>query len=209
MPPVISIVGKSGSGKTTLLEKLIAELHRRGHEVAVIKHSRGFELDHEGKDTWRFRKAGACAVIIASPEQLGLIKSYSREPGPGELAGLVGPECDLVLAEGFKGSALPKIEIVNGDKPLCPADELLAIVAEKPVIPGPVHFTPDDIKGLADFVEKSAESAAGPEVELFVNGAPVPLEPPIRDLVWRTVTAMVAGLKGTNHVESMRVSIRR
>ena len=68
MPSIISIVGKSDSGKTTLLEKLIEEFCRRGHRVGTIKHdTHGFDIDHEGKDSWRHKKAGAATVIISSP----------------------------------------------------------------------------------------------------------------------------------------------
>jgi len=67
MIPVVSIVGKSGSGKTTLIEKVIPELTRKGWRVATIKHSnRGFDIDREGKDSWRHRKAGARMTVMSS-----------------------------------------------------------------------------------------------------------------------------------------------
>jgi len=80
MPPIISIVGRSGAGKTTVLEPLIAELARRGLRVGVLKHSaHGFEMDREGKDTWRHRRAGAQAVGIMSPDEIAVIRSLPRE----------------------------------------------------------------------------------------------------------------------------------
>ena len=70
--PIVSIVGYSGSGKTTLVEKMIPELKRRGWRVATIKHNRhGFEIDHEGKDSWRHRRAGAGMTVLASPGEGG------------------------------------------------------------------------------------------------------------------------------------------
>ena len=70
MIPIVSIVGRSNTGKTTLIEKLIPELRRRGYRVATIKHNiHGFDIDHEGKDSWRHKKAGARLTVIASPQQ--------------------------------------------------------------------------------------------------------------------------------------------
>ena len=67
MAPIISIIGKSGSGKTTLLEMVISELTRRGYSVGILKHdAHGFEIDHEGKDSWRHKQAGASVVALAS-----------------------------------------------------------------------------------------------------------------------------------------------
>ena len=72
--PIVSIVGKSNSGKTTLIEKLIAELAGRGWRVATIKHNRhGFDIDHEGKDSYRHKKAGAKMTVVSSPHQLALV----------------------------------------------------------------------------------------------------------------------------------------
>jgi molybdopterin-guanine dinucleotide biosynthesis protein B len=74
MIPIVSIVGKSDSGKTTLLEKLVAELKSRGFRVGTIKHdAHSFEIDHEGKDSWRHKKAGASVSIISSAEKIGMV----------------------------------------------------------------------------------------------------------------------------------------
>jgi len=80
MPPIISIVGKSDSGKTTLLEKLLAEIKNRGYHSGIIKHdTHGFDIDHEGKDTWRHKKAGASTVIISSPNKIAVIRDIKEE----------------------------------------------------------------------------------------------------------------------------------
>jgi len=66
-PPIVSFVGNSGAGKTTLLEKVVRELKGRGYKVAVIKHSHhDFQIDQEGKDSWRFAQAGSDCVVISS-----------------------------------------------------------------------------------------------------------------------------------------------
>ncbi len=81
MKPIISIVGKKNSGKTTLIEKIIPELTKRGYKVGAIKHDvHEFEIDHEGKDTWRMTKAGADTVVIASDKKLAMIKMLGVDP---------------------------------------------------------------------------------------------------------------------------------
>jgi molybdopterin-guanine dinucleotide biosynthesis protein B len=69
--PLVTIIGRSGSGKTTLLEKLIRELSGRGYRIATVKyHSHaGFEIDAEGKDSWRFAQAGSQQVVTAAPDK--------------------------------------------------------------------------------------------------------------------------------------------
>ena len=86
MIPVVSIVGKSDAGKTTLIEKLIPELVRRGYRVATVKHDvHGFDVDREGKDSWRHKQAGAHTVVISSPEKLALIRDVDHDADLAEL----------------------------------------------------------------------------------------------------------------------------
>lgn len=118
---VIGFCGYSGSGKTTLVEQLIVRLKLAGQRVSVVKHAHhAFDIDHEGKDSWRHRNAGAFEVVIASDRRLAKIREFETRADPtvhdliDELAG-----CDWVLVEGFKRAALPKIEIWRAatDKP--------------------------------------------------------------------------------------------
>jgi molybdopterin-guanine dinucleotide biosynthesis protein B len=86
MIPVVSVVGKSNSGKTTLIEKMIGELVRRGYRVATIKHNlHGFEIDHEGKDSWRHKQAGARTTVIASPHRVAVVEDVEKDLDIGEL----------------------------------------------------------------------------------------------------------------------------
>ena len=110
---VVGFSGFSGSGKTTLVEQLIGRLKLAGQRVSVVKHAHhAFDIDHEGKDSWRHRQAGAYEVVIASERRLAKVREYEQRAAPtvhqliAELSG-----CDWVLVEGFKSSALPKIEI--------------------------------------------------------------------------------------------------
>ena len=110
---VIGFSGYSGSGKTTLVEKLIARLKLAGQRVSVVKHAHHtFDIDHEGKDSWRHREAGAFEVVIASDRRLAKIREFEVHAAPS-VHQLINElyDCDWVLVEGFKHAALPKIEI--------------------------------------------------------------------------------------------------
>ena len=155
MPPVLSIVGKSESGKTTLIETLIPELKRRGYRVGVVKHAHhGFDLDRPGKDSYRHRQAGANAVMIASSGQMALVKEI-----PGErLADLVPyfEDMDLLITEGFKRDAAPKIEVFRAARhrqPACLDDPtLVAMVSDTPYPLSVPCFSPDDTAAIAAFI---------------------------------------------------------
>jgi molybdopterin molybdotransferase len=157
--PIVSIVGKSQSGKTVLMEQLIAEFKRRGYKVAALKHSRGgMEIDRPGKDSWRFTQAGSDAVLVSSPDKLAFIKSLDHDLNIEEILPIVGPEFDLILAEGFKKSKIPKIEVHRkelGDDLLCSSEELLAIVTDGLLDTDITQLPWGDTVAVADFIEKN------------------------------------------------------
>ena len=157
MIPIISVVGKSGVGKTTFLEKLIAELKRRGHRVATVKHDvHGFEIDQPGKDSWRLAQAGSDSVVIASPQRLALIKRLDGEMPLGEIAALL-TDVDIILTEGYKRGDAPKIEVSRrerGEELLCTPDELAAIVADQPFDLDVPQFGLDDAAGIVDLLKE-------------------------------------------------------
>jgi molybdopterin-guanine dinucleotide biosynthesis protein B len=158
MPPIVAIVGKSESGKTTLIEALISELKSRGYRVATAKHaSHGLNLDKPGKDSWRYSQAGSKAIAIASPDQIVLIKSVPKELELDEVAHILGEDYDIIIAEGFKQSSAPKIEIHRKavGPPLGHINNLIAIVSDEPLGTKTRQFSLYDIKGLADLLEKS------------------------------------------------------
>jgi molybdopterin-guanine dinucleotide biosynthesis adapter protein len=110
---VIGLAGWSGAGKTTLIIKLIPELKRRGLTVATIKHAHhGFDIDQPGKDSFEHRAAGAREVLVASRRRWALVHELWEAPEPGlaQLLALLSP-ADLVLVEGFKAEAHPKVEV--------------------------------------------------------------------------------------------------
>lgn len=110
---VFGFAGYSGSGKTTLIEKLIPLLRARGLSVSLIKHTHhGFDIDKPGKDSYRFRAAGAGEVMLAGEQRWALMRELRDEAQPSlaQLLDKLSP-CDLVLVEGFKSAELPKIEV--------------------------------------------------------------------------------------------------
>ena len=155
--PIVSIVGKSGSGKTTLIEKIIPELVRGGWRVATIKHSRrGFDIDREGKDTWRHREAGARMTVMASPGQIAVIENTEEELDMGELRDWFIHDVDIVLSEGFKGNDYPKIEVfraVMKREMLCAKeDNLIAVASDVPMEIGVPCLHIDDARGITRLI---------------------------------------------------------
>ena len=156
MPPIVSIIGESKSGKTTLIEKLISELKSRGYRVATIKHSiHSLSFDKPGKDSWRHIQAGSTATAIVSPDQVVLIKTVSAEPDLNDIARLLGEDYDIIVAEGFKQSQSPKVEVHRkaAGPPLSRVNNLIAIATDEPLETRTRQFSLNDITGLADFLE--------------------------------------------------------
>jgi molybdopterin-guanine dinucleotide biosynthesis adapter protein len=160
-PPLFGVVGWKNSGKTTLIVGLVGELTRRGLAVSVIKHAHAkFEIDHEGRDSFRMREAGACQVALSSPRRFALMRELGEAPEMSfaDILAYAG-KCALVLVEGYKREAFPKIEIrregAASREPLlgsCP--QIVAIASDRPDSEDsalPV-FDLNDIKGITDFV---------------------------------------------------------
>jgi molybdopterin-guanine dinucleotide biosynthesis adapter protein len=159
MIPVVSIVGRSGTGKTTLVEKMICELKGRGYRVATIKHNRhGFQIDHEGKDSWRHKKAGAVMTVIASPHQVAVIEDIDRDYTIAELCNRYIREVDIVLSEGYKVNPHPKIEVHRkaADRELLcrEEDNLIAVATDEPLAISVPCVDINDAAGLVDIIEE-------------------------------------------------------
>jgi molybdopterin-guanine dinucleotide biosynthesis protein B len=155
MTPLITIVGKSNSGKTTLLTKLIPEIKKRGYRIGTIKHAHhGFDMDREGKDSYRHKQAGAEATLVSSPGRIGMVRDEDSE-SLMDLKHYLS-DMDIIICEGFKREKVPKIEIFRKDvhkTPLCIDDEgLIAMVTDADVEINVPTFGLSEIEALASFI---------------------------------------------------------
>lgn len=170
-PPMVAIIGRKHHGKTTLTVRLADELHRRGYRVMTIKHgSHTFDIDPETTDTYRhYHEGHAEKVAMSAPDKFALIERWVDPLEPEEIARRYMADADVVLCEGFKQSALPKIEIfrvaaaVHDPSPLYDpaspqASRYLAIVTDSPGVPPGVPVislaTPEWLDMVADLVER-------------------------------------------------------
>jgi molybdopterin-guanine dinucleotide biosynthesis protein B len=213
MIPIVSIVGTSDSGKTTLIEKLVPELNRRGYRVATVKHDvHGFDVDREGKDSWRHKQAGAHTVVISSPQKLALIRDVDHDAELGELRDKYIQDVDLILSEGFKRNSQPKIEVFRKERHrelLCTReDNLLAIASNQPFDIGVPCFDLEDARGIVDLIEeKFLKGKESPPVQLKVNGRDISLSPFVRKSIIGTLQGMVSALKGCESPQSIEIRI--
>lgn len=156
---LIGFAGWSGAGKTTLLTRLIPELVGRGLRVSTLKHAHhAFDVDTPGKDSWVHRQAGATEVLVGSARRWALMHELRDEAEPGLTALLARlGRVDLVLVEGFKRGAHPRVEVhraANGKPALHPDDPYIVAVASDSSFPGAhVPVVPlDDVVAVAAVV---------------------------------------------------------
>jgi molybdopterin-guanine dinucleotide biosynthesis protein B len=158
IPAVFIFVGHSGSGKTTLIEKLLHELSGIGLRVATIKHAHHkVVLDTPGKDSWRYKQAGAAMSMLVTSSELQLVADAVDRREPEQLAQRFLSEVDLVLAEGFSHASGVKIEVLRRERSAFPRcvieDGLIAMVTDvDEVYPQMPHFALDDISGIVQFM---------------------------------------------------------
>jgi molybdopterin-guanine dinucleotide biosynthesis adapter protein len=158
--PLFGVVGWKNSGKTTLMVKLIAVFTARRLNVSAVKHAHhAFDIDHERRDSYRYRAAGAQTVAISSRARFAIMTELREriEPTLGELTAAI-KGADLILVEGFKGEKHPKLEVRRLDAlnrtPLAPRDPSVVAIAADFRIEGnhlPV-FGLDNVEAIADFI---------------------------------------------------------
>jgi molybdopterin-guanine dinucleotide biosynthesis protein B len=167
--PIVCFVGRSNSGKTTFIERVIPELVRAGYKVATIKHAgHGFDLDTEGKDSWRHKQAGASSVVILSKASLAMFADVSDQMNVEQVRDrFLDGTYDLIIAEGWKNEGYPKIVIVReqiGEISISP-EGLLAVVSDKPVDLNVPVFGLNDMPAVAALIMKQFPRRARSEHE--------------------------------------------
>lgn len=156
---VYGVVGWKNAGKTTLMERLVAEIAGRGFSVSTVKHAHhAFDVDHEGKDSWRHRQAGAREVLVSAAQRWALMGELRGAPEPPleDLLAKLSP-VDLVLIEGYKRDRHFKVEAhraVTGAPLLAREDPTVRAVATNDPVEGlSVPLLPlDDVAAVADFI---------------------------------------------------------
>ncbi len=158
-PKVLLVVGRKNVGKTTLIERLIPELSVRGYRVGTVKHhhsSSPMMVDHEGKDSWRHRRAGACSVALVSPSQVALFRATDERMPLNDLMGYF-EGLDIVLVEGFRSEPIPRIVVSealqeNNSSAAMEHQLIATICPEKREGEAP-FFKRQEIQSLVDLIE--------------------------------------------------------
>jgi len=156
---MFGVAGFKNSGKTTLTSRLVTELTARGFKVSTIKHAHhGFDLDQKGRDSFIHRQSGAHEVAIVSGSRWAILHELrgSEEPTFEDMLARLSP-CDIVIVEGFKREAYPKIEVrrLDLDHPALAPDDvnIVAIACDDPLVDQEVPvFTRDDAEKITDFI---------------------------------------------------------
>ncbi|MFC1508145.1 molybdopterin-guanine dinucleotide biosynthesis protein B [Candidatus Omnitrophota bacterium] len=156
-PFILSIIGKSDSGKTTLILKLLKEFKKLGNKVAVAKHCpHGFDLDIEGKDSWRFSNAGSEGTFLTSHDQIALIRPKGISLNMKNKLEDYFSDFDIVLMEGYNdATGIKKIQIIRrvigGQTDY--SDDTIAYLSDISLDTDKPIYSPDDIKGIISFIE--------------------------------------------------------
>jgi molybdopterin-guanine dinucleotide biosynthesis protein B len=211
--PVVAFVGRSESGKTTYIESLMPELKRRGLRVATMKHvPRHFHAEVPARDTRRHLAAGADATIAVTQDVLILTKPIDNDAPFEQISHLLGDEYDIIIAEGFKGSGVPKIEVWRSGvgEPLEGIKSRVAVVTDDSCHGEAVRcFGTKDVGAMADFLEKAYIEPQRRRLSLYVNGSGVALSAFPREFVGNVVNALVASLKDVPPVKWLEIRLKK
>ncbi|WP_114010472.1 molybdopterin-guanine dinucleotide biosynthesis protein B [Cohaesibacter intestini] len=163
---VFGVTGWKNSGKTTLVTRLIAELSGRGYRISSVKHAHhACDIDKPGTDSFRHREAGSREVaLVAAGTRWALMHecrdAWDEEPFLGDILPRFSP-CDLVVVEGYKNEAFPKLEVRRADAkdqtPLSPDDNNIVAIASETIgaMANPHNlpeFQLDQVRKIADFI---------------------------------------------------------
>jgi molybdopterin-guanine dinucleotide biosynthesis protein B len=155
--PIITVIGYSDSGKTRCMTGLIAALTRRGYRVAAAKHCHeAFQLDVEGKDSWKHKQAGAAPALVSNRSQVGVMATMPEPLSLAEICERYAHDADLLLAEGYSWEPHPKILVASRahlDEERVGLDEsVIALVGEKRFDIGLPQFTFGQLDKVAEMI---------------------------------------------------------
>lgn len=216
MLPIICFVGASDCGKTTLIENIIPILSQRGIKVGTVKNDvHGFDVDKEGKDTYRHKKSGAYSVIISGPDKFAMISDGNSKMTLDDYLFLVSDKVDIVLGEGFKSSDKPKIELFlkgASSELLCGNDPHLVAVAtddaeavrnltDRPIL------DLNNYSDMADYIQKHFISPKKRTVSLVVNGKKIKIKDFVEDILSSTIRGMVSELRDCENPRNIKIVI--
>jgi len=218
MPLIIGIVGMSGVGKTTLILKLIPELTRRGYKVGTVKNCpHGFDIDREGKDSYKFKRQGSQGVLLTSPEKVAFIEDKEKD-SRGDIIrtiNLLFYDFDIVLVEGFSEErGLRRIEILRkgvSEKLTSSPEGLIAVVSDMNIGISKPIFKLGEISKMVDFLEKIMDEEKKKHkglVEVIVNGEKVFLNSFLQDMVKGLTLSIVSPLRRKDKKDIKEIVIK-
>ena len=156
---IVTITGKSNSGKTTVIEKLIKHYTSKGLKVSVVKSMKHqFQVDHEGKDTYRYKEAGVFSWAITNGKEYAFLSKIDSPLSPLDIAVKNFPDSDIIFIEGYKEGGSAKIEVIGSadEEPLFRSDRLImAILTDLNIEAQIPVFSRNDIDSAADFIDKN------------------------------------------------------
>ena len=215
MPLIISIVGYSNSGKTLLLEKMIPILKSMGYSVGVIKHTgHEFPLDQPGKDTYKFKQAGADGVVLIGSGHVGFWGNKDETDALilDRIEQTFFSDRDIVLTEGFKKGDKPKIAVLTRgqEEQLLKEIEgsIIATVGDAPFRPDLPHFKADDCEGLVQMVkDRFLKNKKRPSIRVILDGKNIPLNNFVQDIARSGIVGILSPLKGFKESHDIEIRI--
>lgn len=200
MPKVVSVVGSSGSGKTTFVESIVPLLREHGLRVGTVKHaSHGASVDREGSDSRRHFRAGASPVVLVAPDETVVFTPASGE-GLSDVVKRYMTDVDLVLAEGFTDSPVPKVLVHRSGrehKELPEGSDVLFVLTDEP-LGYETELAHDDLgralELLVDYCKRPGQKAR--KIAVKVDGREVILTDFVATFVAETIRGMLSALKG-------------
>ena len=211
MPFIVSVVGYKKSGKTTLVEQIIPILNARGYRFGILKYTGEGPEEQEGKDTAKFRAAGAETVGLCGDDHFSLFKAGGHAALPlDRLVSFFFPEADLVLTEGFKKQRFPKIALLTEGQEEQLLREVqgvvIATVGPKPFRDDLPHFQPGEAGRIVEMLEERfLKDYREPRIRVWLDGKRIPMKDFVQDIIIQGIMGMVGTLKG--FLPSRRVDI--